>query len=215
MPLDYDDVLASVTYDSFLNMSATTVALCLSAIQEVSWYRTWLRNGESLTSAEWDYIDSLIGVANQELMMSIVGLILPHVTVGFTGWNTLPCDGSLYDKDDYPLLYDKLDPVYIVSATQFRVPDYRDRVMVGDGSNYILDDSGGADTVALSVDELPEHNHTYGQYTFGVDIESVGVPDPTGVGQPTLQQNTGNTGSNQAHENRMPYRAVKFVIVAG
>ena len=39
-------------------------------------------------------------------------------------------------------------------------PDLRDRFVVGAGSSYSRNETGGADSVALSENELPSHNHS-------------------------------------------------------
>lgn len=213
--MDYDEFLETVTYDQFVDMSATTVALCLSALTYIMRQSDWQRNGNPLTSSEWDEIDEYLAIANEEIMSSLVGVILPHIMASVSAFKMLPCDGSVYNKSDYPQLYDALDSVYIISGTQFRVPDMRDRAMVGTGANYTVDDSGGVDSVSLTIPQIPSHTHGYTQPTFGIDIESVGVPDPTGVGNPPIALQTTPTGGGQSHENRMPYRAVKFAIIAG
>ena len=212
---DIDSILATTQYDKILDISATSVALLLSAITDMQYRNRWLVSGVEPNDVEWDSINAMVSLASYELMSSLVGSIWLSAVATYSAFKFLPCDGQVYNKDDYPLLYDALDNAYIVSGTQFRTPDLRDRVPVGTGNNYSLDDSGGVDSVALSVAELPAHTHSYNQYTFGIDIESVGVPDPTGVGQPALPQNTSSVGSNQAHENRQPYLALDFVIVAG
>lgn len=213
--MDYDEFLTTLVHSKIVDLSATTVALCLSTLTHAQkrWY--WQQNGLPVSDAIWDEIDAIVALANEEIMSSLVGLIMPHIMATASAFKFLPCDGGTYLKSDYPLLYDAIDSIYIVSGTQFTVPDLRDRTVVGAGGSYSLDDSGGVDEVTLSIAEMPAHDHTYNQYTFGVDIESVGVPDPTGVGQPALPQSTSSTGGGAAHENRMPFRALNYVIVAG
>lgn len=125
----------------------------------------------------------------------------------------LACDGSLYERSDYPNLYDALDSIYHVSGTQFSVPDLRDRFIVGAGNDYALSDSGGTTTVTLTEAEIPAHVHSYVPPTFNIDLETPGAPDAfaAGIGLPT---NTGSTGGSQAHENRPPYYALVWAIVA-
>jgi len=71
----------------------------------------------------------------------------------------LPCDGSTYLKDDYPLLYEVIDPVFIVDATSFMVPDMRDRFPLGAGVDFGAGDTGGEQNHALTVGEMPSHSH--------------------------------------------------------
>ena len=148
-------------------------------------------------------------------MTGLVGWIIPAIFATASVVKYIPCDGGVYNKSDYPLLYDAIDSQYILSGTQFTVPDLRDKFIAGSGASYAHGDTGGQNSVVLSESELPAHTHSYNQYTYGIDIESVGVPDPTGVGQPALPQQTGATGGNSAHENRPPFFAIPFYIVAG
>ncbi len=80
-----------------------------------------------------------------------------------SGW--LPCDGSLYAMLLYPDLAKVLGNTYGGDgATMFAVPDFRGRVPIGVGADsfgivYKLGLSGGADEVALSVEQIPQHYH--------------------------------------------------------
>lgn len=241
--IDYDEFVGTFAYDKIVDLSATSVALILSATTFVSSRYNWQRNGQNLNDTDWNEIDNIIALAEAEIMSSLVGMIFPHVMSTVSIFKMLPCDGATHLRADYPLLYDAIDPVYIVSGTQFRVPDMRDRTPVATGNNYNVDDSGGADTVALSVAQMPAHTHSSiphthssiphthlaGYPTPGINTIGPGVPDPLTVGNPPIPTSTSpaastinnadvtinSTGDNEAHENRMPYRAVNFAIVAG
>jgi microcystin-dependent protein len=152
--------------------------------------------------------------------MTVISSVVPYAgtLLALPSW-CLPCDGSQYLRADYPLLYASIDPVYHVDADNFTTPDTRSRLVVGDGtgsglSNRVIGGTGGAETHQLTVDEMPSHNHSYNQFSYGLDIESVGIPDPTGVGQPELPRTTGNRGGNQAHENMPPFLVLRHYIVA-
>lgn len=125
----------------------------------------------------------------------------------------LACDGATYDRNDYPDLYAALHVDYYVSDTQFSVPDMRDRFVVGAGSDYSVGDTGGEDTHTLTIAEMPNHAHYYTPPTFNIDLESPGAPDAfaAGIGVPTLTDNEGGGG---AHENRPPYYALVWAIIA-
>lgn len=125
----------------------------------------------------------------------------------------LLCDGSVYNKVDYPDLWEVL-PSAMKDATTLTLPDLRNLFLVGAGMDYSLADTGGEAEVTLTVGQIPSHAHGYTQPTFGVDIESVGVPDPTGVGNPPLPQLTDAEGGDEAHNNLPPYYAVVYAIVA-
>lgn len=125
----------------------------------------------------------------------------------------LICDGATHDRSDYPDLYDALHVSYQTNATQFVVPDLRDRFIVGAGNNYALADAGGEDVHTLTIAEMPNHAHYYTPPVFNVDLESPGAPDvfAAGIGLPVLSDDEGGSGS---HENRPPYYALIWAIIA-
>jgi microcystin-dependent protein len=106
-------------------------------------------------------------------------------------------------------------------------PDLRNRFVVGSGSDYTIGDKGGANSVALTVANLPAHNH----YTKCVDATSERSTSGNGnvlgnnwSGDTDLVMHTGsgydftintsNTGSDTVHENRPPYYALAFIMKA-
>lgn len=213
--MDYANFLASLSYSRISILSATSVALLLSGLEYLNNRSEWKENYEDLTDAQWDEIDNYIASAKKEIMLSLAGIVFPHVMGSILNLKLLPCDGAIYNRVDYPLLYDAIDSVYHINADTFRVPDYRNRVPVGTGSNYSLDDSGGVDSVTLSISEIPPHDHIYQYPNPGLDLEAPGAPDILALSNPGTPLATSSTGGGQAHENRMPYRAVNWVIVAG
>ena len=88
-------------------------------------------------------------------------------------------------------------------------PDLRDRFIVGAGSggSYTIGDTGGYDSVTLTVDQIPAHTHT--AYTEGTGTPPGGVATSSGNGS---SADTGSTGGGQSHENRPPYYALAFIM---
>lgn len=205
---------ATVSLGGIKDLSPDSVNISVMAVSILHNRNLWHNQGTSLSDLEWDVLDSQISLCLDELMSGLVGLIVPAIFATASAFKFLPCDGGTYQRDDYPLLYDALDSQYILSGTQFTLPDLRDRFIAGAGGSYAHGDTGGTNEHTLTLAEIPAHSHSYNQYTFGVDIESVGVPDPTGVGQPTIPQNTSNAGSGNAHENRPPFFAIPFYVIA-
>jgi hypothetical protein len=64
-------------------------------------------------------------------------------------------------------------------------PDLRDRFIVGAGSTYAVDATGGSNTVTLAESEMPGHTHTIS-----------GNTSTTGAHTHTLSGNTGNSGNH-------------------
>lgn len=89
-------------------------------------------------------------------------------------------------------------------------PDLRDRFIVGAGGSYNPGNTGGANTVTLTVDQIPSHNHGL-QAATNYAAQSTGLTGVTGGGGNSA---TWNTGGGQAHENRPPYFALCYVMKA-
>lgn len=140
----------------------------------------------------------------------MIGAMIPYV--GDAPTYTLEMDGSTYSKDDYPDLYDQV-PDSWKSGDNFTLPDMSWRSAIGfDDTGSAVGETGGEQGHTLTLQEMPQHTHQYNQYTFGIDVESVGIPDPTGVGQPALAQTTTSAGGDQEHNNMPPYLSVKWGI---
>ena len=141
----------------------------------------------------------------------------------------LECDGSVYNRVDYPSLYAVLDTAFIIDADTFRVPDMRGNVPIGSdagsGSSYPVGSIGGEVGHVLTSSELASHNHIDAghshleqgtvpfPFTIGAGapaIAAVGVPAVTSPGSANILA----TGGDQAHNNLQPYVALRYAIVA-
>ena len=93
-------------------------------------------------------------------------------------------------------------------------PNLSGRFVVGyDASNndYDVNDTGGSESVTLSVDQIPAHTHTYiDQY---VAIDNGYRPWPANNNDCAARNiNSGSTGGGQSHENRPPYYALCYIM---
>lgn len=171
---------------------------------------------DEVTDEQWDVIQAMTSNALGAIKVPIVGLIVPFVTADPPP-NVLPCDGSEYLREDFPTLYDLLDPFFIVDADHFKVPDLRGRSVIGVGSgsglsNRNVGDVGGEEEHQLTVGELASHSHSI-ELTTGVPGVSPGevIFDVT---IPIIPDATGNTGGDEAHNNMQPFYALNYGIVA-
>jgi len=93
---------------------------------------------------------------------------------------------------------------------QFKLPDLRDRFIIGKGTNTgsdTLGESGGLAEVTLSIPQMPKHSHSYG------DADQIIPGGDRAVGNVIEGENTtGDAGGDQPHENRPPYLTLVWII---
>ena len=101
---------------------------------------------------------------------------------------------------------------YVLCNGSNNTPDLRNRFIVGAGSaDYSPGDTGGADSVTLTIDQIPAHSHVY-QNQVAV-INAFERPWPASNNDCRLDDaNTTETGGGQSHENRPPYYALCFIM---
>ena len=100
---------------------------------------------------DWDGNIVSQGMAGQIIMYA--GSTAP------TGW--LLCNGQAVSRTTYATLFTIIGTTYGPGdgSTTFNVPDFRDRVGVGVGTTYNLNDTGGESTHTLDTTEIPAHTH--------------------------------------------------------
>ena len=74
----------------------------------------------------------------------------------------LICNGASLNKNTYPQLFEAIGYTHGGSGDTFQLPDLRDRFIVGATNSYNPADTGGANSVTLTVGQLPSHNHPIG-----------------------------------------------------
>jgi microcystin-dependent protein len=137
----------------------------------------------------------------------LIGMVVPYVGVTIPN-NVLVCDGSVYNRVDYPYLYAVLAAAYKDTADTFHVPNLVDSFVMGDSENS--ETSGGEATHTLTIDEIPSHNHPiHGPSTFPYGT----IPEVTVDGS-VIASSTGDTGGGEAHNNLPPFVAMMYVIIA-
>lgn len=139
---------------------------------------------------------------------------LVHYATDEPPHSLLKCDGAQHLRTDYPRLYAELPAGLIIDADNFITPTVEGVVMLATNGTYLQGDTGGESEHTLTVAEMPAHNHLYDKPTFNIDVESVGLPDPLGVGNPSIPTLTSSSGSGNSHNNMQPYIAYHVGIVA-
>tara|TARA_R100001460_G_scaffold90148_1_gene131737 strand:+ start:12487 stop:13347 length:861 start_codon:yes stop_codon:yes gene_type:complete len=96
-------------------------------------------------------------------------------------------------------------------------PDLRGRFVVGhhpSNGDYDVNDTGGAESVTLTVNQMPTHNHPTSfdgkKYFPGGGSTSIGFGGAGGY--PADVFSMSNNGGSQAHENRPPYFALCYIM---
>lgn len=92
-------------------------------------------------------------------------------------------------------------------------PDLRDKFVLGAGTNHLVGSKGGAETVALSVAQMPSHAHTYYRNTSTVKVATSTSSSASTVTTYTATSTSSSTsGSNQYHENMPPYYTLCYIM---
>jgi len=147
------------------------------------------------------------------------------------GW--FLCEGQLLPISQYLALFQLLGTTYGGDGvTTFGLPDLRSRLPVGVGQGPGLTprnegDQGGSETVALTINQLPNHTHPavcttnggnqtdpaghlWARQVSGVTAAyQTAAPDTNLAGAAV-----GSTGSGAAHNNLQPYLAMNYIIAA-
>jgi microcystin-dependent protein len=144
------------------------------------------------------------------------------------GWAL--CNGQILAISQNTALFALLGTTYGGNGqTTFALPDLRGRVPMhmGQGpglSNYVLGQSGGAETTTLLISNMPAHNHVLNAVTnagdtsvpTGAFLGNTGALDKeyktSGTITPMNAGTIGNTGSGLPLNNIQPYLTFSFCI---
>jgi len=141
------------------------------------------------------------------------------------GW--MLCQGQLLPISDYDTLFNLIGTTYGGDGqSTFALPDLRGRAPIHQGAAFILGQNGGSEGVALTINQLPSHNHLAAASGGGNVVSpdrAVWSTDPGGntaaytnplQSAPTLASTAiGSTSpSAQPHDNMQPFLAVNYII---
>ncbi len=147
-----------------------------------------------------------------------------------SGWAF--CNGQILPINSNQSLFSLLDTTYGGDGeTTFGLPDLRGRAPVHQGEGPGLTDHNlgqkfGSETVTLTTNQLPSHNHTMQATSNAPDANnpagkalatgsrSVSMDDRYGSSDNAVSMGsvTTNAGGGQAHNNMQPYLAVHYII---
>lgn len=148
------------------------------------------------------------------------------------------CNGDELLKDAFPELFEVLGVSFGGDGLKnFKLPDLRGRFIVGfdssQGSDYNkIGNLGGKDKIALTADQMAEHDHTaYAGTSFNRlsaragDVDATNTPGKIDDVTPDMEYRVGGmttgqweearikkVGKGEPHENRPPYFTLAYII---
>ncbi|HEX8643857.1 MAG TPA: tail fiber protein [Allosphingosinicella sp.] len=134
------------------------------------------------------------------------------------------CEGQLLPISENETLFQLLGTTYGGDGqSTFALPDLRGRLPMHQGNGFILAETGGAEEITLTVNQIPSHNHAFlvsgnGGTTANPGTGYIGdspsislfIEDTPSVN--TNVANVGPVGGSQPHTNFQPYLCVNFII---
>jgi microcystin-dependent protein len=138
------------------------------------------------------------------------------------------CEGQLLPISENDTLFNLIGTTYGGDGQEtFALPDLRGRLPIhqgaGGGGTYQLAETGGAEEITLTVQQIPSHTHpmmcssgtaSNQSPTNAVAAVSTAQAYYNNAANPTNMAPTsiGPTGGSQPHTNFQPYLCVDFII---
>jgi microcystin-dependent protein len=138
------------------------------------------------------------------------------------GW--MLCEGQLLPISENDTLFNLIGTTYGGDGqSTFALPDLRGRVPTHQGNGTTLAESGGAETVTLTVNQIAAHSHPLLASTGPGNLNTPGgnvTAESAAVkiyyaDEPTVNLGAAAcspVGGNQPHNNFQPYLCVNFII---
>jgi microcystin-dependent protein len=133
------------------------------------------------------------------------------------------CNGAIIPIDQNDALFNLIGTTYGGDGqTTFALPNLQSRVPVHVGPGFALGQSGGAESVTLTTQQIPAHSHVpqansntgtspgpsgnvwaasnIGQYNNAAPLSTM---DPAALG---------SSGGSQPHDNMIPFLVINFIL---
>lgn len=138
------------------------------------------------------------------------------------GW--MFCEGQLLPISENETLFQLIGTTYGGDGqSTFALPDLRGRIPLHQGNGFILAETGGAEEITLTVNQIPAHSHPY---LASTNVSQDTSPLNKVVGQSgsallyiqdvtdsnMSPQAVTSVGGSQPHTNFQPYLCVDFII---
>ena len=138
------------------------------------------------------------------------------------GWQF--CEGQLLPISENETLFTLIGTTYGGDGeSTFALPDLRGRLPIHQGNGFILAETGGAEEITLTVNQIPAHTHAL--------VATTAVANQSSPANNVLAQSTAAdlyiedtataalapsaitaVGGSQPHTNFQPYLCVNFII---
>jgi microcystin-dependent protein len=138
------------------------------------------------------------------------------------GW--MFCEGQLLPISENETLFNLIGTTYGGDGqSTFALPDLRGRVPTHMGNGFILAETGGAEEITLTTQQIPAHSHALlASGDLGNQGTVAGALTANSQGAlfyieqaPNVNMNPGcigSVGGSQPHTNFQPYLCINFII---
>ncbi len=138
------------------------------------------------------------------------------------GW--LFCNGQVLSIAENDVLFQLIGTTYGGDGEEtFALPNLQSRVPIHQGSGFILAETGGAEEITLTTQQIPAHSHPFtGAAVSGNEINAGNnLPANSFNVTPYINdspggnfnaQAVGPAGGSQPHTNLQPYLCINFII---
>ena len=140
-------------------------------------------------------------------------LKLSVVSTLTSGW--LECNGAAVSRVPYAGLFAAIGTTFGIGdgSSTFNLPDFRDRFPIGQSNTKAIGSTGGADSVTLTITELPSHNHSTTVPHFSAPGNgSSGGGAGWVIEDGSAAYGSSSTGGGAPFSIMPPWMAVKFLI---
>ena len=139
-----------------------------------------------------------------------------------SGW--MFCEGQLLPISENETLFQLIGTTYGGDGqSTFALPDLRGRLPIHQGNGFILAETGGAEEITLTANQIPAHSHpllgaavngSQGSPANALLANSTVITPyaPETASQPMAPTAITATGGSQPQTNFQPYLCVDFII---
>ncbi len=138
------------------------------------------------------------------------------------GW--MFCEGQLLPISENETLFNLIGTTYGGDGqSTFALPDLRGRIPLHQGNGFILAETGGAEAITLTVNQIAAHGHPLlasadlgdnvnpqNNLTSNSNGAAPYIEDPAAVN--ASPQAIAPVGGSQPHTNFQPYLCINFII---